>query len=71
MDRLADWLKGELKLASVSFMGKHSHGHLLKGAVQEKEVELLVVSSGHVWIKQSGERSWRTTGVYAPDRVLF
>ncbi|MFC0213828.1 hypothetical protein ACFFK0_15465 [Paenibacillus chartarius] len=71
MERLAEWLKRELKLESVLFVEKHSHGHLLKGAAQEREVDLLVVSSGHVWLKQPSERSWRTTGVYVPDRVLF
>ncbi|MEB3102863.1 hypothetical protein [Ferviditalea candida] len=71
MERLADWLKREMKLEFVSFVEKHSHGHLLRGTVLGREVELLIVSSGHVWVKQPNERSWRTTGVYVPDRVLF
>lgn len=71
MERLADWLKRELKMDAVSFVEKHSHGHLFKAMFQGREVELLVVSSGHVWVKKPDERSWSTTGVYVPDRVLF
>ncbi|MBW4081289.1 hypothetical protein [Paenibacillus sp. S150] len=70
MERLEDWLKRELKLDSVSYVEHHSHGHLLKGKVQGRDVDLLVVSSGHVWRKKPSEQSWSTTGVYAPERVL-
>lgn len=71
MERLADWLKRELKLDSASYVEHHSHGHLLKGSVQGRDVDLLVVSSGHVWIKKPQEHSWSTTKIYVPDRILF
>lgn len=71
MERLVEWLKREMKLDAVAYPEKHSHGHLLKGNVQGKELDLLVVSSGHLWVKPPTARSWSTTGIYVPDRILF
>ena len=71
MERLADWLKQAFKMDAVTFVEKHSHGHLCIGNVQELKVEFLVVTSGHVWKRSPGERSWSTTSVYVPDRGLF
>ncbi len=71
MDRLVEWLKREMRMESVSYVENHTHGHLLKGELQGKQVEILVTSSRHVWVKKPTERSWTTTGVYVPERVLF
>ncbi|MBB6732779.1 hypothetical protein [Cohnella zeiphila] len=70
MDRLVAWIQHELHLHAVVYQEKHSHGHLLRGNSEGKTLELLVVSSGHVWVKKPAERSWNTTGIYVPDRVL-
>lgn len=71
MERLAEWLRKELSMEAVSFVEKHSHGRFLRGIVQGRQIELLVTTSGHVWVRQAGEPSWKTTGVYVPDRVIF
>lgn len=71
MDRLVEWLKREMNMDSVSYVEHHAHGHLLKAEVQGRKMDVLVISSRHVWVKKPFERSWSTTGVYAPERVLF
>ncbi|MFR9707891.1 hypothetical protein ACL02P_00415 [Paenibacillus sp. MB22_1] len=71
MERLADWLKRELKLDTVRIVERQTHGHLLIGNVQGRDIDLLVISSGHVWVKHPAARSWSTTGIYVPERVGF
>lgn len=71
LDRLVEWIRHELHLHDVVYLEKQLHGHLLSGNAQGRPLELLVVSSGHVWVKRPAERSWSTTGIYVPDRVLL
>lgn len=70
MEAMETWLKREFQMDTVSFVEKQSHGHFLRGTVRESKFEFLVVASGHVWIRKAGNRSWKTTATYAPDRIL-
>lgn len=68
---LAEFLKRELAMDEVVFVENQASGRFLRGRKQGKPWELLVISSGHIWMRRPGERSWTTTQIYVPDRIYW
>lgn len=70
MVRVAEWLKNEFLAQTVFFVGIRERGLFFRGRSRFKDVEFLVSASRHVWLRESGRREWRPTGVYVPAEVM-
>ncbi|TLS48820.1 hypothetical protein FE782_28595 [Paenibacillus antri] len=70
MDRIAEWLRGEFQVQTLSYEEKLAHGLVFRGVSRGGEVVFLVPESQHVWMRKAVRQEWKPTGIKVPDRVM-